>query len=243
MPAQKTPPTGYEWMLSLSTEGWAWEFLRRNPGYQEDFVKFAQAPAIDRQRQAAKWGLLDITDPTADARSALVFWKPEDNPSVLPLVAQRSDRKSLLSSVTCTRTQLSHTERGQRHVLYSCSGRYLQLVISGDCDEGRATYLVDPLPEKGADRRILSLRKLSDLAHHKRLRAHLYVRQRRGPRFAHLAMVLDAYAQDTSHRSIAHAVYGSAVAERDWDFLRDHVRRAVAAGKRLTQGGYLRLLA
>ena len=63
----------YEWMLELSAEGWAWEFLRRNPFYRRDYVAFSQADQGVAAGEALRWGLLQFSDPDIDARMAADF--------------------------------------------------------------------------------------------------------------------------------------------------------------------------
>jgi hypothetical protein len=103
--------------------------------------------------------------------------------------------------------------------------------------------LVDVLPEHANSPKLTALRRLGDLIQHKRLRPELYSRQRRGPRLLHLIQILDFYARDPSHRSVARCLFGRERTDSDWDNLRDHVRRAIAAGRKISQGGYLSLLA
>jgi len=231
----------YEWMLELSAEGWAWEFLRRNPFYRRDYVAFSQADQGVAAGEALRWGLLQFSDPDIDARMAVVFWSPAHNQSVLPLVTVGEGRNAL-AGVKCKVSVLEPVGSRQRHVLYSISGRFLQLVITGEGELNRVRYLMDALPEHSGDRKLVALRRLADLTQHKRLRPELYSRQRRGPRLAHIAEVLDSFGRNPTHRSIACDVFGKERVDEEWEILRDHVRRAIAAGRKLTQGGYLEFL-
>lgn len=231
----------YDWMLQLSSEGWAWEFLRRNPVYREDFALINQADELTASKAALRWGLLRFTDPGMDARTAVVFWSPTHNRSVLPLVTAEEGGSGMVS-MKCKVSILEIAGSPQHHVLFSCDGRFLQLAISGAGDLGRVRYLVDALPEHGGAHKLTALRRLADLIQHKRLRPELYSRQRRGPRLLRIVEILDSSAVDPSHRSIAYSVFGKERADREWENLRDHIRRAVAAGRKLTQGGYLSFL-
>ena len=230
----------YEWMLNLSAEGWAWEFLRRNSRYQRDFALFRNEDELSASSAASRWGLLRFVDPALDAREAVVFWNPFLNKAVLPVVTA-GEGKGGLADVKC-KVDILGDVTTQRHVLYSCCGRFLQLMVTGKGDLSRARLLVDALPDRSNDRKLIALRRLADLSKHKRLRPELYGRQRRGPRFTHLIQVLDSFAKDPRHRSIARDVFGFEKAEEGWDGLRDHVRRALAAGRSLSTHGYLKLL-
>ncbi len=120
----------YEWMLELSAEGWAWEFLRRNLFYRRDYASFSQVDEVVAAKAALRWGLLQFSDPDIDARMAVVFWNPAHNQSVLPLVTVGEGRNGL-AGVKCKVSVLEPVSSGQRHVLYSGGGRFLQLVIPG----------------------------------------------------------------------------------------------------------------
>jgi hypothetical protein len=238
----KSDHGAYEWMLALSAEGWAWEFLRRNADYKRDFYVFFGKYDKRSEEAARRWGLLKFSDPEVDARTAIVFWSPAHNRSVLPLVTAGAG-KSGLGNVKCKVSFLQVANDLQRHVLFSCGGRFLQLAISGSGDLGKVRYMIDGVPEHGNSRKLTALRRLGDLIQHKRLRGELYSRQRRGPRLLHLIEVLDSHAKDPSHRSIARYIFGEERADKEWDNLRDHVRRAIAAGRKMSQSGYLALLA
>jgi hypothetical protein len=231
----------YAWMLELSAEGWAWEFLRRNPSYRSHYLACRKVDNFVASRAAHRWGLLNFADPDEDARSAIVFWNPEKNRSVLPLVTAGEGCNGLVG-LKCRVSILELSWSAQRHVLYSCCGRFLQLAISGEGDLNRVRYMMDALPERSSDPKLVSLRRLADLTQHKDLRPALYSRQKRGPRLSHIAEVLDYCASNPAHRSIAHAVFGKDRAEEEWENIRDHVRRALAAGRKLMQGGYLEFL-
>jgi hypothetical protein len=231
----------YAWMLELSAEGWAWEFLRRNPSYRRHYIACRKTDDVAASRAAHRWGLLRFADPDEDARSAIVFWSPAKNRSVLPLVTAGKGSNGLVG-VECRIATLELAWSAQRHVLYSCGGRFLQLAITGEGDLNRVRYMMDALPERSGDPKLVALRRLADLIQHKRLRPELYSRQKRGPRLSHIAEVLDFSAVNSAHRSIARAVFGNNRADEEWDNLRDHVRRALSAGRKLTQGGYLEFL-
>lgn len=234
--------SAYDWMLALSPEGWAWEFLRRNSEYRQDFTTHGHIISAVSLDIAKRWGLLRLEDPATDARNAIVFWSPLHNGAVLSLVTTDDRTSNGLYDVRCKVTVMESLSGPTRHVLYSCNGRYLQLAVAGDGPIDRTRFLMDVPPEHGGDLQILALRRLSDLRRHKKLRPHLYRRQHRAARLAHIAEILDSYARNPAHRAIAQDVFGSERTKEDWDNVRDHIRRAVAAGQKLTQSGYLEFL-
>jgi hypothetical protein len=232
----------YDWMLSLSAEGWAWEYLRRNAEYRHDYFCFVDAHVRPSAEAAMRWGLLQFVNPDIDARCAPVFWRPATNLSVLSLFRSGDWQTDGLEGIECSVTVLEPSNPDVHHVLYSCEGRFLQLAITSDTALYGGRFMVDALPEQGKDRKLATLKRLADLALHKQLRPHLYGRQRRGPRLAHIAEIMDSHARNPAHRSIAGDVFGKERTDSEWDNLRDHVRRAVFAGRRLVQGGYLDFL-
>jgi len=231
----------YDWMLELSAEGWAWEFLRRNAYYRREYETLRDADRVTAARAALHWGLLQFSDPDVDARAAIVFWSPVHNQSVLPLVTA-GDGPNALNDVKCKVSVLEPDDSLRRHILYSCSGLFLQLSVRGEGDLSAVRYMIDALPEHSSDRKLLALRRLADLSQHKRLRPEMYSRQRRGPRLARILQILDSFDKDPAYRSVARDVFGEKRVKEEWDNLRDHVRRAVVAGRKLTQNGYLKLL-
>jgi hypothetical protein len=231
----------YEWMLDLSAEGWAWEFLRRNSSYRRHYIACSEADQVSASKAALRWGLLQFADPDVDARRAQVFWSPAKNKSVLPLVTGAPGSNGL-ADVKCQVSVLQGVLSAQRHILYSCCGRFLQLSIAGAGDLNCVRFVMDALPERSSDKKLVALRRLADLIQYKRLRPELYGRQKRGPRLVRIAEVLDSYVKNPAHRSIARAMFGEERADEEWDNLRDHVRRALAAGQKLVRGGYLEFL-
>src|SRR5580658_4569286 len=82
-------PNSYAYTQHLTGEGWAWEFLRRNPTYRAAWHQHAKndgaaGPAdiklISRRApdpDAQLWGLLAFENPDLPALEARVFWSPK----------------------------------------------------------------------------------------------------------------------------------------------------------------------
>ena len=94
--------------------------------------------------------------------------------------------------------------------------------------------------------RLQAVRRLNDLMRHGSLRAVHYPREPRGARLARVIQAFDGAEAGAPQREIAVALFGRARVERDWHAshnpLRDHVRRAIARGRQLTQSGYRQFL-
>jgi hypothetical protein len=132
------------------------------------------------------------------------------------------------------------------HVLFDERGRQLHLAVEVDSTAGLALMTPAFAPMRLTVKRTLALRRLSDLAEHGELRAHLYPAESRAPRFARILQVLDGALAGARHREIAISLFGERRVSQDWassdNHLRDHVRRAVAQGRTMMAEGFVRLL-
>ena len=226
---------------------WGWEYLRRNPLYRAAYEKFRMNPAT---AEAAKWSLVRFEDPAFDGRVADVFWQRQACRHVLPLAASTQYDSSeghyfSLKNLHC-RVAIER-EADRCHILFAESGRALQVEISGDVDFENCVLFTPVLsPPKLRATRLLAVRRLSDLMMHRCLRPSLYPPERRSARLTRVLQALDGSLAGTSHRDIGIALFGEARIDRDWhhqhNYLRDHVRRAIAYGRNLMEGGYRRLL-
>jgi len=61
----------YAYVLHLDPACRAWEYLRRNPRYHRDWVRYRRS---ESQRVAARWGLAALADPRLDARQVSPVW-------------------------------------------------------------------------------------------------------------------------------------------------------------------------
>lgn len=237
----------YAWLLGLARHGWAWEFLRRSPSYIELFLERGPVDA-----DAASWGLLRYENHALDARAASVFWRHEDCPSVLRLTALRDSERATsvafnLDHVS-SRIEFCHSNNGDRtDVLFVEAGRFLQVSISGTQDLKKAVLFMPALelPEN-VTARAASYRRLNDLIHRGHLRPTLYPQEPRGPRLINVLKALDGSLAGLSHREIALLIFSKERVEADWGGrqhnLRDQVRRAIAYGHSLMDGGYRQFL-
>lgn len=145
--------------------------------------------------------------------------------------------------MTCRVAEFT-TATGIDHVVFTESGRSLQLAVTS----ADHPLMVEALPDPAIARHWRrSLDRLDDLRRTGSLRPALYPPDPRGRRHAHVLQALDGWLADLPLRDIAAAIFGRQRVDRDWrdpdGTLRDQVRRAVARGRRLMQGGYRALLA
>jgi len=245
----------YRWMSDLSNLAWAWEFLRRDPGYRCAYKSsVADTPAADAPAEspALRFGLLRFGDPDQDSLLANVFWRMRACREVLPLATSpmRSGTAAStlnLKNLKCRTTVCQVGTEQRQDVLFAQDGRFLQLAVFGDVPLAEALLLTPALPAPGyADSRLLAVRRLTDLVKHGWMRPSLYPRQQRSERLMRVVQALDGWQAEVSHRDIGIALYGDARVERDWmhpgDNLRDQVRRAIRYGRDLMADGYKRFL-
>ena len=135
---------------------------------------------------------------------------------------------------------------GTTHVLFAERGRQLHLAVEVHPAIGLGLLTPALAPTPVTVKRTLALRRLSDLAEHGELRAHLYPAESRAPRFARILQALDGALAGARHRDIAVSLFGERRVTQDWaspdNHLRDHVRRAVAQGRTMMANGFVRLL-
>jgi len=235
------------WLRTLSRRGWAWEFLRRSRTYRDRFAQHG-GTTLD----AAQWGLLRYENPKLDAIEAVVFWRAQDCPSVLPLtLVPDGDDANLVSfnldHVACRKEFHRSDDGDTSDVLFSEEGRFLQVSISGAGDLKGAHLFMSALdvPEN-VTARAAAFRRLNDLLQHGHLRQPLYPQEPRAPRLINVLKALDGSLAGLPHREIAMLIFSKDRVEADWGgrqhHLRDQVRRAVAYGQGLMDGGYRQFL-
>lgn len=124
----------------LPSAAWAWEFLRRNPGYRADYRAVRSSlplpqtlqsgsvlyVAKDNQQDAKPWGLLSFVDPNIIAVDADVFWRPNLLAGALRVKLTRPNEQTLnegephdtmILSALQTRRVMLQTLDGARHIL------------------------------------------------------------------------------------------------------------------------------
>lgn len=112
---------------------WAWEWLRRDPGYRAEAVEWLSPPARGQSPVAAasRWGLLFYEDPDRDFMAARPFWIDGPCRRVLRAEtaalepAERFDAARLGDLLTI------HAEQGIEHCLASNGFHSLRFDIRG----------------------------------------------------------------------------------------------------------------
>lgn len=231
--------------------GWAWEFLRRNLTYREEFaIEGLRKLASEADATAdMRWPVIEMESPHLGFAQAKVFWRPEMCPAVLPLAVAGGPLDSLATPFTLhdLRCDVSVLSEGDiQHILLTQEGRTLQLFVQGGAvADGVVLQTTATLANGLSPSRIAALKRLNDLLVFRELRPQLYPSDKRARRLAIILQALDGALAGAHHREIAAAIFGEERVAREWnysDHLRDQVRRAISQGRALSRHGYLRFL-
>lgn len=222
----------------LNRTDFAWEFLRRNPGFRRVANARAWTRGEDLEETAARaWGLRFLADPDLPAPEAPVFWRPDLTPGLVMDLEVASGVAAAHPLQACVAHQ--RLARDGLHVRLK-TGQQL-LVQGADLSAPLAALL--PLSGsfsahlRAAEglRRVLSGRPdpLDDLTEPQRMRLR------------RMLAAFDGAERQATYRQIATEIFGEAAVAREiWrtSSLRDVVIRLVRSGRGLVAGGYLRLL-
>jgi hypothetical protein len=249
----------FDYADDLTLPEWAWEFLRRDPDYRKSWESARAGFAVtahDRQStlmdatdaaaRLSEWGCLYTSDPSFDARSSDVIWRPDLCSRVLhltalPFSASGGDRFDLCD-IAC-RWVLLRGDGHTQHLLFQDSTRSLQLAVEGVS----VLAPVRLVPRGEVDSRQLQLHRcFVDFQISSRLLPSHFPREYLSGRLKRVLRALDGSLAGASHRQIAVTLFGEAQVEAEWCAagrpLRDKVRRTINRGRFLMQGGYCSLL-
>lgn len=258
------PPSkgAYDYALTLSPSDLAWEFLRRAPAYQRDYrlnrkgMASAQrrthsGPKVTRiwrlPKRASSWGLRFFVDPALPAPSSPVCWCHSKAAPVLEALAERprlSAPPDLRINELSSAAHIILGPAGDQLVLLKDANSAVTLRLHGS----RATlgpvavvFMLRGLPDPGYVAGVLG--SLANLVSCPSRDAH----QGRDPLMMRDALVaLDGRCAGASYRDVAAVLYGSERTYAEWSglsrWMKERVRRALARGEQLRDGGYLELL-
>ncbi|MFW7342274.1 DUF2285 domain-containing protein [Pollutimonas sp. H1-120] len=236
------PTAAYLYVLHLDRHALAWEYLRRHPDYQQDWLR-----RIRRPQAAQRWGLRLLEDPALDAREAHPIWFPDHHS-----VQLYPDADPLPDAVLFRLWNLP----GQKHLIHDGKrlvlwvrwpGGCLRFALASGLADGMAyVYAIRFSAMSGACAQalIVELNKLALVDDAVPIAA---VRPR--PTLSalqelHTLQALDATRAGASLREVAEGLFGVDAVVADWhadSALRARVRRLVRRGEVLMRGGYRRL--
>lgn len=239
----------YAYVLHLDPASRAWEYLRRNPRYQRDWVRYRRSAS---QRIAARWGLAAVVDPRLDARQVSPVWVIDEPPPVTLVrdamvhERKRPEARGLFSLWSLTgRASLFQDGGGIRLVVYSPAGP-VQLQLGGRLRErDRFAYqIAATAADHAAWTALTTFRALMPVSGGSG--SPLPERPGRADLFHVRALQgLDGLAAGASQRELAIALFGSEAVARGWQpdgALRAQLRYLVRRARTLVDGEYRSLL-
>lgn len=227
--------SAYDYWDDLTSDGLAWEFLRRNMDYRQAY----QAGTAD----ASHWGLRRLHDPKMTAQSGTIFWSPGLNASEI-LLTSLTELASSATPLPLLPPSVELDETGQ----YGIMGRGVsKLPVSCLNDQLRspatAICIIIPLDGDLPDR-IDALRRFWRLTKGNAAPDRRVTTDKR-KRLRLMARASDGRACGASHRQVAEALFGRA-GDKDepWktSSLRYTTLRLVQDAGTMIAHGYLDLL-
>lgn len=255
----------YEHCRNLSCSRWAWEFLRRNPGFIRDAARHAPdeisirpgcngvtliRPRTD-QMDAERWGLAFFPEPHLNGYDANVFWSGGLYPRQVHVhVSPRLSREVCeIFEVTTRDCSVFHLidTAGREHLLVKGNGHVVQVRCSGmsllSMEPVKMQFVIEGVERFEERYRILK-------------QAHRIVETTTSapaPQWTRNSLLLrnaliafDCRQAGLSLRDTAAVIYGKPRAERAWSSssraMKDEIRRARDRGIELVNAGYRALL-
>ena len=234
------PTAAYLYTLHLDDLALAWEYLRRNPDYQRDWLRRHR-----RANVAKRWGLRVLEDPALDARIAHPAWFPDHDAVVQLYPDADPPPDALVFEFWRIPGDKRLIHDGKRLVLVTHGPGYcVRLAFAPGLDDGMAyvyairaritTYpryqaLAAQLDKLAADVGLAAAKPRPSSASLLELRT---------------LQALDATLAGASLREIAEGLFGAEAVTAGWytdGGLRSKVRRLVRRGRTLMGGGYRRL--
>jgi Uncharacterized conserved protein (DUF2285)/Family of unknown function (DUF6499) len=264
------PKTGTAWAKcledyactrNLDRAGWAWEFLRRNRQFCDEFkshggdlrAKITEHHAIhciemgQRNVAAEKWHLLTFASLDLSVCGPHIFWDAASLPQLLYFKSKQAAKigngnfdlnciagqKSILRLEGTEYVVIQRREKSVRLAGTGCS------LISGSCDiKFEIAGLIGVTAQLDAIKMLARFTQEDD--------ENSDTEEKCNPLFLSYLIALDGHLEGKTYRQIAQVIYGEDRVSEVWTsetrFMKDKVRRAVERGIAYMEGEYLTLL-
>ena len=256
------PPSisAYDYALTLAPSDLAWEFLRRNAQYQRAFRlsrRGSERPGRlssghlfvrirRRTLRSIAWGLHTFVDPTLPAPEASLCWLTSSAAPILEALCCRAPRSGFDLAIANLRSAKSVIVGPGReeHVFFGDSEQTFALHLQGSrasLGPVRTTFLLRGIPDPmmlASDFLRVDVLLRAPQSRTRRSRHRLLLRD--------ALVALDGRRSGVSHRDVATVIFGIEHVREAWSggggWLKERMRRALAAGEELRDGGYRRAL-
>lgn len=240
----------YASLLEADRSLFAWEWLRRDPGYRRAAARaLAQDTGEARDDPvAAEFGLVRFEDPNLGVPKARPLWRSEVDPYVLAVRRGSGTRAGdafapgrLGDLATVVQTE------GTEHLLLSDGLRALRLdgpvglfSVGPACLRYSLEGLVTAEPP------VMTLRRFLALCRTHRFGRSLHRPEPRARRWILMLRAWDGLSAGAGQREIAAVLLSRSVAQARWrsrePSVRSQVQRLVGGARQMAMGGYRRLL-
>ena len=242
----------YAPLLDADRSLFAWEWLRRNPGYRAAAERALEAGGsrdlIDPDDAPERWGLHVFEQPGLTASDARPIWCAEVHPYVLGVEAGPSEGEDVFDFARFGAiSTLVSAGDGREHLLISDGLRAIRIdVLRGSLKGGCVQLHYRLAGLAGAEAPLLALRRFLALWRTGRFSAGLHPAGARAGRNVLMLRAYDALMSGATQREIAAELLSGEAGEDRWRVraptVRSQVQRLVRGARAMAAGGYLTLL-
>lgn len=237
----------YAPLLGADRSFFAWEWLRRDPGYRADAEACAGAPA-DSNEGALRWGLHAFEVANRAVPDSRPVWTAAADPFVLAAEAgPPTGRDDFDLGGMAGWSTLVTSAEGRQHLLLSDGFRAIRIdVLTGSLARGPVQIRYRLAGLRSAERPVLTLRRFLALWRSGEFHRSLHPRETRARRWILLLRACDALAVGATQREIAGALLSVEARQPRWrsqaPSLRSRAQRLVRCATMMQAAGYRRLL-
>jgi hypothetical protein len=246
-----TDAAAYAPLLRVERAGFAWEWLRRCPGYGSAARRVLDRGDVDvriEDPRALAWNLHAFEDPDLAAPEARPVWTAAAHTWVLPAIGRRSapNADSLDLALFDSLATLVTSRQGER-VLLSDGSRSIRLDVRGDGLRDSPVHLSYELAGiQALGRPLLLLRRLRALVGAGRFVASLHPPPARAARLIQLLRAYDGLIAGARHIDIADVLLRSGLERGRWRVhspsVRSQAQRLAKTARHMSNSQFWELL-